>query len=177
MGFFSTLLHPDREELQSAERTTVAAAANILQVGEFQLLQLAYREWFGRDLPEALVDNLFSAYMLRNEVPHWARHYARLILMREERGLLDDNDAGYHRYDHDYHTVVPKGVRRFCVAVGLLSFALVSGIVVANLAVDRPASLLPPYFERDELRRDGPSAPGPEPAGDAAVRLGGERRQ
>lgn len=152
MNFFYVLLRPDREELEMADRTVVAAAANVLQIGEFQLLQLAYHEWFGRDLPEAMVADLFSAYMLNNDVPHWARHYARLILMREERGLLDTQDARYHRYDHDYHTHVPEGVRRFCLAVGLLSFALVSGVVVANLAVERPTSLLPPYFERDETR-------------------------
>lgn len=166
MGFFSTLLHPDREELESADRMIVAEAANILQVGEFQLLQLAYREWFGRDLPEALVANLFSAYMLRNEVPHWARHYARLVLMREERGSLDGNDARYHRYDHDYHTEVPEGVRRFCAAVGFLALALVSGVLIANLTVDRPVSLLPPYFERQELRHAETPAPNASPSGE-----------
>ena len=59
------------------ERLVVISAANQLQVGEFQLLQLAYKEWFGEDLPEALVSKLFTSYMLHNYVPHWARHYAR----------------------------------------------------------------------------------------------------
>jgi hypothetical protein len=153
MNFFSTLLHPDREELEMEERMIVSSAANILQVGEFQLLQLAYREWFGEDLPEAMVSQVFTAYMLRNEVPHWARHYARLILMREEQGSLAENDASYHRYDHEYHTSVPRGVQQFCLVVGLLSLALVSGILVANNAAVQPTSVLPPYFERDELTK------------------------
>ena len=153
MNFFSTLLHPDREELEMEDRMIVSSAANILQVGEFQLLQLAYQEWFGEDLPEAMVTQVFTTYMLRNEVPHWARHYARLILMRAEQGLLAENDAGYHRYDHDYHTSVPRGMQQFCLVAGLLTLALVSGIVVASKAVDKPASLLPPYFERGELRQ------------------------
>ena len=55
MNFFDVLLHPDREELEIGERALVGMAANILQVGEFQVLQLAYMEWFGKDLPEALV--------------------------------------------------------------------------------------------------------------------------
>ena len=136
MNFFKTLLHPDQEELEHAERVEVCQAANLLQVGEFQFLQLAYREWFGKDLPEALVSRLFTTYMLNNEVPHWARHYARVILMREANGSLIENDSRYHRYDHDYHTMVPRGVRRFCAAVGILAFLMVSGLLVAQMAAD-----------------------------------------
>jgi len=44
MNFFETLIHPDREELENAERVLVCRAANVLQIGEFQLLQLAYKE-------------------------------------------------------------------------------------------------------------------------------------
>jgi len=151
MNFFQVLLHPDREELEFKERAQVCSAANVLQVGEFQLLQLAYREWFGEDLPEALVAKLFTDYMMHSEVPHWARHYARLVLMREERGQLDINSASYHRYDHDYHTTVPKGFRRFCAAVGILSLCMVSGLLVAGMAVKEPTSILPPYFDKQEL--------------------------
>ena len=151
MNFFEVLLHPDREELEFADRAQVCSAANLLQVGEFQLLQLAYKEWFGKDLPQALVARLFGDYMIRNDVPHWARHYARLILSREEHGLLDMNDPDYHRYDHDYHTVVPRGVRRFCTAVGIIALVMVTGLLVASMAVTHSTSILPPYFEDREL--------------------------
>lgn len=150
-GFFETLIHPDREELEMAERTIVGSAANVLQVGEFQFLQLAYREWHDSDMPQALVDRIFSDYMLNNQVPHWARHYARLILTRAEMGTLNDNDPSYHRYDHDYHTHVPHGVQRFWRAVAILSFVMVVCILAAEMAVDEPVSLLPPYFDRKEL--------------------------
>lgn len=129
----------------------VSSAANLLQVGEFQFLQLAYREWFDKDLPEALVARLFSSYMLHNEVPHWARHYARSILSREERGQLDENDPTFHRYDHDYHTFVPQGVRKFCTAVALLTMFMVTALLVAAMTADKPTSLLPPYFSEKEL--------------------------
>ena len=42
MKFFKALLRPDREELESKEKAVISAAANLLQIGEFQLLQLAY---------------------------------------------------------------------------------------------------------------------------------------
>lgn len=150
-GFFETLIRPDREELEMADRMVVSTAANFLQVGEFQFLQLAYREWFDQDMPEALVDKLFTDYMLHNEVPHWARHYARLVLTREQQGTLDDNDPAYHRYDNDYHTEVPQGVRRFCIASGILAFLFATSVLLAEMAVDEPTTLLPPYFDRKEL--------------------------
>ncbi len=58
---WQTLLHPDHEELAMKERLVVISAANQLQVGEFQLLQLAYRAWHHKDLPEALVAKLFTS--------------------------------------------------------------------------------------------------------------------
>ncbi len=112
MNFFETLLHPDREE--DEERAKISHAANLLQVGEFQLLQRAHRKWFNKDLPEALVARLFTAYMLRNEVPHWARHYARRIVELDGLGKLDEQELSYHRYDVDYRTYVPKGLQRSC---------------------------------------------------------------
>ncbi|MCH7542778.1 MAG: hypothetical protein IIB65_03995, partial [Proteobacteria bacterium] len=44
-NLFQTLMRPDREE--SEQRAEVARAANLLQLGEFQLLQLAYHDWHG----------------------------------------------------------------------------------------------------------------------------------
>ena len=92
MNFFKVLLWPDREEAENAERAVVAAAANQLQVGEFQLLQLAYREWFGEDISESAKDGLFESYMLDGEVPYWARHYARRSIRLDEPGGLNDSD-------------------------------------------------------------------------------------
>ena len=68
--FFKTLMHPDQEDEEGDERAEVAKAANILQIGEFQLLQLAYHAWFDEDLPKVMVDKLFIDYMLRDEVPY-----------------------------------------------------------------------------------------------------------
>jgi|TARA_B100000959_G_scaffold117704_1_gene123630 hypothetical protein len=48
MSFLRTFLQPDYEELP--ERTLVGNAANILQIGEFQLLQLAYFEWLEQEM-------------------------------------------------------------------------------------------------------------------------------
>ena len=41
-SLFQTLMKPDREDPGNGDQADVARAANILMVGEFQLLQLAY---------------------------------------------------------------------------------------------------------------------------------------
>lgn len=155
MGLFETLIHPDRED--DSERALVAQAANLLQVGEFQVLQLAYRKWYDEDLPKALIDRLFHSYMLYNEVPHWARQYARHILMLDKRGELDDLDPAYHIYDSDYHGYVPNGVRRFVVAVSILVICVGGGLWLAHMATGGGGySVLPPYFNESDFKDTRP---------------------
>ena len=155
INFIKTLIRPDQEE--DPERTVVARAANILQVGEFQLMQLAYHDWYGQELPAALCDQLFQAYMLRDEIPTWARHYARRIIDFEDRGLIDCNDAYYHRYDREYVTHVPQGVRQFTVVSVILASILVLGVVIGELAAGEDGSLLPPYFDQRDFPTSQPA--------------------
>ena len=148
-SLLQTLLRPDHED--DPERLVVIRAANILQVGEFQLLQLAYVDWHGEDLPEHLTDDMFSAYMLRGVIPGWARHYARRIIELDEAGQLDANDPAYHRYDHNYVVSVPHGFRKFCMASLILVAVLGGGILLGSMSTGAGTSILPPYFERGEL--------------------------
>jgi hypothetical protein len=159
MNLFQTLMRPDGEELEMGQRTHVLKAANILQVGEFQLLQLAYRDWYNKDLPEALVSQLFSSYMLKNEVPHWARNYARKIIDADARGALNDNAPAFHVYDHEYRTFVPGGVRRFWTAVGILTLCIGGAIILADLSVTTSATQFPPYLNEEDLKVNKTAAP------------------
>ena len=157
-SLLQTLMHPDREEKEMKERLVVISAANQLQVGEFQLLQLAYKEWHDQDLPEALISHLFTSYMLDNEVPHWARHYARRILDLHERGENDDTSPSFPPLDHDTHPPMPRGVQRFCVATAGVLLAIFGSIYVANQVVGQSTSLLQPFFDEEEFRRGMPEA-------------------
>ena len=151
-SFFKTLMRPDREE--DPEQTLIARAANVLQVGEFQFLQLAYADWHGRDMPSEMSSNLFAAYMLRNEVPAWARHFARWVLRQAEIGLIDSKDPSFHRYDNDYVTYVPNGVRKFILASMAVVFVVVLSILIGQTADLHGTSVLPPYFDRSDLGGD-----------------------
>lgn len=150
-GLLRTLMRPDRDE--DPEQSLVAQAANILQTGEFQVLQLAYHEWYGQDLPEALSDRLFQDYMLRGEVRHWAREYALRIVRQDEIDLIDSRDPAYHRYDQNYVTHVPRGVQHFTLACLILASVFVVTIAVGKIAGVEATSVLPPYFDETELNR------------------------
>jgi hypothetical protein len=150
MKFLEVFVHPDRED--DPERGEVANAANLLQIGEFQLLQLAYRRAYGKDMDETTTDRLFAAYMLHGQVPSWALRYARYIADLESRGLLTEQDPTYHRYDSDYYTFVPEGVRKFAVATGIIFIVIAGAIFVSHYSHYKPTTILPPYHSEQELQ-------------------------
>ena len=158
LDLFKTLLRPDRVE--DPGRTVVAEAANIIQVGEFQFLQLAYFDWYGEELPDEAMDSVFQLYMVRGEIPAWARHYAREVLRKASEGALDDSDPSLHRYDQEYVTHVPRGVRRFLGACFCLIAVMTTALAIGSLATTTSSQELPPYFHDEELqpRPKGPGA-------------------
>lgn len=148
MNLLETLIHPDREE--QLERAEVARAANLLQIGEFQLLQLAHHDCFDRDMAPGEIDRLFGAYMLHNQVPHWARHYARQIIALDAAGMLDHHDPAWHRYDPHYRAVDPEGVRKFCTAAVVIAMFLGGSLWLSHFSVERTSQMFPPYVsDRD----------------------------
>ncbi|MEE8456328.1 MAG: hypothetical protein V3R90_16545, partial [Limibaculum sp.] len=151
-----TLLRPDREE--DSDRAEVNKAANLLQIGEFQLLQLAYLAWHGEEMPETASDTIFRSYMVLSRVPAWARHYARRVIELDEAGELDDSDPRYHRYDTDYFKAMPLGARRLVFALGCIVFVMGGGLFVGYLAPVKVTSILPPYFSEEELASDANDA-------------------
>ncbi len=166
MTLLQTLIRPDREE--SARRAEVARAANLLQVGEFQFLQLAYSAWHGREMSGELIDRLFRGYMLHDQVPYWARRYARHILALDGRGELNEEDPAWRRYDRDYGREVSGDALRFIAAALLLASLLGGALWIGHLVAGESASFLPPYFTKKELkemaeeRGAGKLSPAPE---------------
>ena len=141
-NFFRTLLHPDHDD--DPERSLIANAANILQIGEFQLLQLAYHEWHGAEISGAELDRLFGDYMLRQQVTHWMRHYARTIVDGYQSGAIDIDNPEYHRYDHTYGRYEPDGRRKFITVTLLLTVAIFGSILFSHWTVQGGGSIFPP---------------------------------
>ena len=147
--FLRTLINPDHDD--NPEMSLIARAANILQIGEFQLLQLAYNKWHGSEIATTELDRLFGDYMLRQQVTHWMRHYARTIIDGYESGEIDIDNPDFHRYDHTYTRHVHDGRKKFITAALLLAIAIFGSIFLSHWIVQDKGSIFPPYFGHEDL--------------------------
>ena len=90
-GLLKTLVKPDWDD--NPKRSEVLHASNLLQIGEFQLIQLAYKVWFREDLPEHKINKIFEEYMISGIIPIWVTYYAKDIIKLDKANVL----AGYNK--------------------------------------------------------------------------------
>ena len=146
-----TLLKPDWDD--NPKRSEILHAANLLHVGEFQLIQLAYKVWYQEDLPEEKINKIFSEYMVTGITPIWVTLYAQDILKLSKANVLDSFNDKYHVYDHEFgkHISTEKQRKRrgifYALIVGIIFIA--SHIMAINYVEDEgSASFYPPYVEK-----------------------------
>jgi len=153
MNFLETLLHPDRDD--DPERGEIVHAANLLQVGEFQLLQLAFAAWFDREMSDAEGKVIFQEFMIRGQVHAWARHYARKIIALDQQNQLHDDEPHYHRYDRDYFRNPMSNARRRFIVAATIVFGFVGGsLALASYSADCGTMEFPPCFSKKELQQN-----------------------
>jgi hypothetical protein len=148
-GLLKTLIKPDWEE--NSKRSEILHAANLLQIGEFQLIQLAYKIWFGKDLPENKINKIFNEYMVTGIIPIWVTYYAKDILKLEKAKVLDSYNEKYHVYDHEFgkHITDEKDRRkRGILYASIILFIFVASHFLAVNYVEEPAGFYPPYIEK-----------------------------
>ena len=148
-GLVKTLIKPDWDD--NPKRSEVLNAANLLQIGEFQLIQLAYKVWYKEDLPEDKINKIFSEYMVTEIIPIWVTYYAQDILKLSKANVLDSYNKKYHVYDHEFGDYIPDEKRRkrrgiFYATIILLVF-IATHYMAANY-VEEPAGFYPPYIEK-----------------------------
>ena len=147
--FIKTLIKPDWDD--SPKRSEILHAANLLQIGEFQLIQLAYKIWFKKDLPENKINKIFQEYMIVGIVPIWVTYYAKDIIKLEGAKVLDSYDEKYHIYDHEFGEYIyddkhrkKRGIQYTIIIVFVFIF---THFMAANY-VEEPAGFYPPYIEK-----------------------------
>ena len=86
----------------------IIQAANLIQIGEFQLIQLAYKAWYEEDLPEDKINKIFNEYMVTGIIPIWVTYYAKDIIKLDKANVLDSYNKKYHIYDHEFGGTVYK---------------------------------------------------------------------
>lgn len=69
----------------------VIEAAAILEISEYELLDMAYREWFGRPPRAAELSDVFGPYMFNGTTPFWAVSLARQVIALYNDGRLAES--------------------------------------------------------------------------------------
>ena len=148
-GLFKTLLKPDWDD--NPKRSEILSAANLLQIGEFQLIQLAYKAWYNKELPENKKNKKFGEYMITKIIPIWVTYYAQDIIKLNNANILNFYDKKYHVYDHEFGSSLKdenERKRRGIQYVIIIAFVFFASHFMAINYVNEPAGLFPPYVEK-----------------------------
>ena len=150
-GLLKTLIKPDWDE--KPKRSEILHAANLLQIGEFQLIQLAYKVWYNDNLPENKINKIFSEYMITGIIPIWVTYYAKDIIKLDQADVLDSYNEKYHVYDHEFGTYIyneQQRRRRGILYATIIAFAFIASHYMAINYVEgeESASFYPPYIEK-----------------------------
>ena len=150
-GLLRTLVKPDWDD--NPKRSEILHAANLLHIGEFQLVQLAYKSWYNENLPEDRINKIFSEYMVTGVIPIWVTHYAQDILKLSKANVLDSFNNKYHVYDHEFGKYISTEKQRkrrgifYALIIGIVFIA--SHYMAINYVEDEEsAGFYPPYIEK-----------------------------
>ena len=150
-GLLKTLIKPDWDE--DPKRSEILHAANLLQIGEFQLIQLAYKVWYKENLSEDKINKIFSEYMITGIIPIWVTYYAKDILKLDRANVLDSYNEKYHVYDHEFGEYIyndQQRRRRGILYATIIAFVFIASHYMAiNYVEDEEAAgFYPPYIEK-----------------------------
>ena len=144
-----TLLKPDWDD--SPKRSEIIQAANLIQIGEFQLIQLAYKSWYKKELPLDKINYIFNEYMVTGIIPIWVTYYAKDIIKLDKANVLDSYNKKYHIYDHEFGEYLSDEKQRksrgifYTILIGVV---FIASHYMAISTVDEPAGFYPPYIEK-----------------------------
>ena len=150
-GLLKTLIKPDWDD--SPKRSEILNAANLLQIGEFQLIQLAYKVWYNENLPEDKINKIFCEYMITGIIPIWATYYAKDILKLDRANVLDSYNEKYHVYDHEFGAYIyndQQRRRRGILYTTIIAFAFIAShyMAINYVEYEESAGFYPPYIEK-----------------------------
>ena len=150
-GLLKTLVKPDWDD--NPKRSEILHAANLLHIGEFQLIQLSYKSWYNEDLPEDKINKIFSEYMVTGIIPIWVTEYAQNILKLNKANVLDSFNNKYHVYDHEFGKYISTEKQRkrrgiFYATIILFVFLATHFMALNYVSIEEAAGFYPPYIEK-----------------------------
>jgi hypothetical protein len=124
---------------------SVLNATALLDVTEWDFFNLAYNRWYGEPVEEGAMEPIFAAYMFKDVVPVWARHFARLVERLYRRGVLDRQALGVDRLPSSKQ-MASRGVRYGILIVTVITALIVLAEVMAQLMRLGERCLFPPCY-------------------------------
>lgn len=116
----SWLAKPDPPTFADARSVTAAAAR--LHVSEFEIFQIAYQQWFGREASEGFLLSAFQQYLTHTTIPMWVRHFTRNLPLQS---IASAENPTFSTALSTHHRLRPK----------LIDILLGCGILIALAAI------------------------------------------
>ena len=134
MKFLKAFLCSDVAAKQ--DRMMVTSAANLLDIGEFQLLQIAFRQWYGREMQSDEQDKFFHDVFILGKTPAFLRHLSRRIYFRDVECNFHEQPSRFNIPDlYSVRVDKPIDVRHFVKVISLLLGVLFVFLLLALYTV------------------------------------------
>jgi hypothetical protein len=88
------------------EAKLIGFAAGVLQISEYELFRIAYRNWFNHPLTDNRLDSLFKDYLAYGDAPYWVNDFSRKVHEKFKAGELNYKDYGITRRVCDRKTKI-----------------------------------------------------------------------
>jgi hypothetical protein len=86
------------------EAKLIGFAAGVLQISEYELFRIAYRDWFNHPVSDTRLDLLFKNYLASGDAPYWVHDFSRKVHEKFKAGELDYKEYGIVRRVCDRRT-------------------------------------------------------------------------
>lgn len=134
MKFLKAFLYSDATNKQ--DRAMVTSVANLLDIGEFQLLQIAFRHWYGREMQPYEQDEFFHDVFILGKTPAFLRHLSRRIYFRDVECNFHEQPSRFNIHElNSVRVDKPIDVRHFVKVISLLLGVLFVFLLLALYTV------------------------------------------
>ena len=133
------------DEDLSKDSLDLLQASAALEIREYMLFELAYREWYGKKPLNHVIEAHFSNYMFHQQIPAWVRSFSRQVVELHERDELNPRDLGVYQ---------PLPSKRLIRIGRAFSAFLVLFFVVLMLFIHRAPDMSQSLFGRADVTQE-----------------------
>jgi len=128
-----------------ADYVLVADTAGLLEISEFRVFQLAFGEWYGRDIRDYEAEDYFTVFMYQDRVPFWVRRFCHKIQDLNDAGRLNPRDFGIKPERFEYR-LFQWAVRGMTVILAIMIILLFLASNAADLMPFLKECYFPPCY-------------------------------